>query len=232
MTPAARLSAGIDILDLILQHGAAEKVLTSWARNNRYAGSSDRVAIRDLVFDCLRRKRSLSVLGGSETGRGLVLGHVKLTGQSVEDLFSGHGYAPATLSADEQLLPTELSDQPIAVQLDYPDWLESQLTESLGAEMAATIGALRNRAKVFLRVNPRKSTIAQAIDALGQQGIVAASVSYANYALEVTLNARKITNSQAYLDGFVELQDAASNAKKSASDTADIAKTLPPPPAQ
>lgn len=226
MTPAARLSAGIDILDLILQHGAAERVLTSWARNNRYAGSSDRVAIRDLVFDCLRRKRSLLVLGGSETGRGLVLGHVKLTGQSVEDLFSGHGYAPATLSADEQMLPTELTDQPIAVQLDYPDWLEGQLAESLGAEMAATMGALRNRAKVFLRVNPRKSTMAQAIDALGQQGILASSVSNANYALEVTENARKIANSQTYLDGLVELQDAASQAVTECFDLPQSGRVL------
>jgi 16S rRNA (cytosine967-C5)-methyltransferase len=212
MTPAARLSAGIDILDLILANGAAEKVLTRWARQNRYAGSSDRVTIRDLVFDCLRRKRSLAVLGGGETGRGLVLGHVKQTGQSVDDLFTGHAYAPAELDAAEQQLPMELGDQTTAVRLDYPDWLEDQLLTSLGTELAAVMGALRSRAKVFLRVNPRKSTVAQAIDALGAFGIVASAVPLTSFALDVTENARKIVGSQVYLDGIVELQDAASQA--------------------
>ena len=55
MTPPARLSAAIDILDRILTGAAAELALTQWGRANRFAGSGDRFAIRDLVFEALRR---------------------------------------------------------------------------------------------------------------------------------------------------------------------------------
>jgi hypothetical protein len=54
MTPAARLSAAIEVLDAILLGQAPEMVLTNWGRANRFAGSGDRGAIRDLVYDALR----------------------------------------------------------------------------------------------------------------------------------------------------------------------------------
>ena len=74
MTPAARLSAAIDILDRILSGAAAEQALTNWGRASRFAGSGDRHAVRDIVYDALRCQRSFAALGGGLTGRGLVLG--------------------------------------------------------------------------------------------------------------------------------------------------------------
>jgi len=53
MTPAARVAAAIEILDDWLAGVPAEKALTNWARGHRFAGSGDRAAIRDHVFDGL-----------------------------------------------------------------------------------------------------------------------------------------------------------------------------------
>lgn len=64
MTPAARLSAAIAVLDCILAGANVERALTNWGRASRFAGSSDRNAVRDLVYDALRRKRSAACLGG------------------------------------------------------------------------------------------------------------------------------------------------------------------------
>ncbi len=50
--------------------------------------------------------------------------------------------------------------------------------------------------------------------------------SLANTALEVTDNARKIQNSEAYLSGLVELQDAASQAVIEALPLADGQRVL------
>jgi 16S rRNA (cytosine967-C5)-methyltransferase len=50
MTPPARVSAAIEVLDLILSGTAPEVALTNWGRANRYAGSGDRGAIRDHVY--------------------------------------------------------------------------------------------------------------------------------------------------------------------------------------
>jgi 16S rRNA (cytosine967-C5)-methyltransferase len=61
MTPAARYAAAIDVLDQILDGQPAEAALLKWARGNRYAGSKDRAAVRDHVFDCLRSKASFAL---------------------------------------------------------------------------------------------------------------------------------------------------------------------------
>ena len=58
MTPAARVSAAIEVLDLILSGTNAEVALTNWGRANRFAGSGDRSGIRDHVFAALRCRSS------------------------------------------------------------------------------------------------------------------------------------------------------------------------------
>ena len=73
MLAAARISAAIEVLDRMLSGTPLEPALTNWGRANRFAGSGDRAAIRDLVFDAWRCKRSYAALGGAETGRGLHL---------------------------------------------------------------------------------------------------------------------------------------------------------------
>ena len=91
MTPAARAEAAITILDRILAGDPAEPALLRWSRASRYAGSGDRAAVRDLVFDALRRKRSRAALGGAMTGRGLILGMCRDQGLDPAALFTGEG---------------------------------------------------------------------------------------------------------------------------------------------
>ena len=207
MTPQARLSAAIEVLDRILAGAAAEQALTNWGRASRFAGSGDRAAVRDLVFDALRCKRSYAALGGSETGRGLVLGGLRDRGLDPAEWFTGEGHAPSVLGdADAGFTPTG------NVALDCPEWLAEPLQTALGDDFAGVMQALRRRAPVFLRVNLAKGTVDAARAALAAEGIVSRLNQLAKTALEVTENARKIQNSQAYLSGLVELQDAASQA--------------------
>lgn len=205
MTPGARAAAAIAVLDRILHGDPAEKALTNWGRANRFAGSGDRSAIRDLVFDALRRKRSVAALGGGMTGRGLVLGLCRATGR--ETLFDGVGHAPSVPSQAEGGRPPSGAEA-----LDLPDWLLPRLEKSLGPDLQAVAEALRNRAPVFLRVNRRKGDVSAAIDSLSGDGITARPHALADTALEVLEGARKVQTSGAYLTGLVELQDAASQA--------------------
>ena len=80
MTPAACIAAAIEILDTVLTGQPAKQALTNWARRHRFAGSGDRAAIRDTVYDALRRRRSaLWASGaGAETGRALMIGSLTL----------------------------------------------------------------------------------------------------------------------------------------------------------
>lgn len=219
MTPGARAAAAIEVLDRVLAGEPAEKALTNWGRANRYAGSGDRAAVRDLVYEALRQRQSAAALGGGPGGRGLVLGLARATGQ--EAWFSGEGHAPPPPEANEAgREPTETE------RLDLPDWLLPALRESLGADFPAVAEALRSRAPVFLRANRVKTDVAGAIAELADDGIVARLHPLAKTALEVTGNARKIQNSRAYRSGWVELQDASSQAVIEALPLADGMKVL------
>ncbi|NVO55300.1 RsmB/NOP family class I SAM-dependent RNA methyltransferase [Rhodobacteraceae bacterium B1Z28] len=208
MTPAARVQASIEILDEILAGIPVEKALTGWARRSRFAGSKDRAAVRDHVFDAVRCKRSFAALGGTYTGRGLMIGAVRAAGGNLEVLFSGDGYAPEPVSETE-VTRGFASD---AERYDIPDWLWPRFATSLGDDAVPTAQALQSRAPVHLRVNLLKADVSDAIMALGADGITACAHPACTTALQVTDGARKITQSQAYVDGLVELQDAASQA--------------------
>ena len=209
MTPAARYAAAIIILDKVLAGEAAEKALTNWARGNRFAGSGDRHALRDIVFDVMRCKRSFGVRGGAETGRGLVLGALRAAGIAPGMMFTGQGYAPAALTQDEELAGTV----PVGLAaFDCPDWLGPALQASLGDGFAPIMQALQSRAPVFLRVNLRKADVKSAMVALAKDGIETEPDPLATTALTVLTNPRKIQTSKAFLSGLVELQDAASQA--------------------
>jgi 16S rRNA (cytosine967-C5)-methyltransferase len=219
MTPGARFSAAIAVLDRVLAGEPAEKALTNWGRASRFAGSGDRAAIRDLVFDALRQRNSAAALGGGLSGRGLILGLARATGQ--EALFSGQGHAP------EPPGPGEVGRVPDAVErLDLPGWLVPDLQASLGRDFEAVAEALRHRAPVFLRVNTGKGDVSQAIRSLATDDIAAEPHPLAALALVVVRNARRIQTSEAYRTGLVELQDAASQAVVQALPLQDGMKVL------
>jgi 16S rRNA (cytosine967-C5)-methyltransferase len=219
VTPGARLSAAVDVLDRVLAGEPAERALTNWGRASRFAGSGDRAAVRDLVFEALRRRCSSAALGGGLTGRGLVLGLARATGQ--EALFSGEGHGPAVPG------PGDRGREPSAEErLDLPDWLVPELRESLGADLEAIAEALRSRAPVFLRVNLGKTDVPGAVAALETEGIAVRPHPLATTALEVVENARKVQTSEAYRTGLVELQDASSQAVVEALPLADGMRVL------
>jgi len=211
VTPSARISAAIEVLDQILAGESAEKALTTWGRKHRFAGSRDRAALRDHVFDALRRRRSYAALGGGETGRGIMIGALRHAGVPPEEMFTGEGHAPAPLTIAEQVTP-DLANAPVPVRLDIPDWLYDRFTQSLGAQTEPALAALQTRAPVTLRVNLRRADREAAMALLAQEDIACIAHPQVRTAVQVTDNERKIQRSQAYLTGVVELQDAASQA--------------------
>ena len=210
MTPAARIAAAVEVLDRWVGGEPAERALTNWARANRFAGSGDRAAIRDHVFDAIRRRRSLAALGGAGTGRGLMLGAMRADGADPDLVFTGQGHAPPPLTPAERHPPPP-SDDPF-VRLDCPDWLAPALQESLGAAFEPVMETMRHRAPVFLRVNAARIGREEAVRTLAEEGIGAVPHRLSPTALEVVDGARRIKASSAFRDGLVELQDAASQA--------------------
>lgn len=208
MTPAARVQAAIEVLSEVLDGMPAEKALTNWARRSRFAGSKDRAAIRDHVFQALRCRRSYAALGGGMTGRGLMLGAMRQAGLPLDELFSGARFAPAALTPEESVggVPEEHD------LWDLPDWLIEEFERSLGDAALPTAQALRERAPVMVRVNVRKAGVEGVIAALKADGIEARQADIATTALTLHDGARKLAQSAVYQSGQVELQDGSSQA--------------------
>ncbi len=213
MTPAARLSAAIELLDRwTASDEGMDRLLARWGRESRYAGSKDRAAISDIVYDCLRKKRSLAALGGGPSGRAIVAAHAMLNGGDLDALFSGARYAPAPLNAAERSALAATPAMKDTERLDIPDWLEAPLRDSLGDEFASVLAALWERAPLDLRVNALKTEVSEAQQALEAEGIETCPGPFSPWCLRVVEGARKVARSSAYQDGLIEIQDAASQA--------------------
>jgi 16S rRNA (cytosine967-C5)-methyltransferase len=212
MTPGARLSAAIELLDAIIAGDPAERALTRWARASRFAGSKDRAAVRDFVFDGLRRRRSLGWQGGGDTGRAIVLAQVaEEPGAELATLFTGEHFDPQPPSAAElAAIGRGLAEAPAPVRLDYPDFLDAPLREALGADFEPVLAAMQSRAPVDLRINTLKTNAAAATIVLARDGVRVTPLSLAPEALRVVENPRLVAASRAYSQGMVELQDVSS----------------------
>src|SRR6478736_6886769 len=107
MTPAARLSAAIELIDTIdTQRVPAAKALKEWGTAHRYAGSGDRAAISGLIWDVLRRQSSSAFLMDADTPRARVLGMLRLErgmdAEAIAALCDGSRFAPELLTEAER----------------------------------------------------------------------------------------------------------------------------------
>lgn len=208
MTPAARYAAAITILDAIESGELAERAITGWGRQNRFAGSKDRAGIRDHVFDVLRTKRSCAKIGGGNTGRELILGHLRNTKIDPEVVFTGEGYAPSALTEQELQIPSTTPTD--AESHDLPDWAWEKWQAALGDSASGAAYSQRTRAPVALRINQRRTTREKVALFLAEDGIETEEHPSVSTCLLVKSNPRRVAQSRAYLNGFVELQDASS----------------------
>ncbi|HLH96526.1 MAG TPA: RsmB/NOP family class I SAM-dependent RNA methyltransferase [Xanthobacteraceae bacterium] len=224
MTPAARLSAAIEVLgDIEAQRRPAAEALKAWGLARRFAGSGDRAAIAGLVYDALRRKASSAFLLGADSPRALVLGMLrlerKLEGEAIAQLCSGARHAPPPLSAAERaalerstLEGAPPTGTPPWVAGDYPEWLDAHLASVFGEERAAEGAALASRAPLDLRVNTLKSDREKARAALTH--VAAAPARWSALALRIPMKADAknpaIHAEPAFIKGWVEVQDEGS----------------------
>ncbi|HYI30928.1 MAG TPA: MFS transporter, partial [Bradyrhizobium sp.] len=128
MTPAARLSAAIELIGTIdADRVPAAKALKEWGTAHRYAGSGDRAAIAGLIWDVLRRRASSAWIMDADTPRARVLGMLKLErkldADAIAALCDGGRCSPEPLTEAERsaLSSRSLAEAPAHVAGDYPE---------------------------------------------------------------------------------------------------------------
>ena len=219
MTPAARLSAAIEVIaELETRRRPAADALKDWGLAHRFAGSSDRAAIAGLVYDALRRRSSSAWLMGENTPRAVLIGMLHreraLDVEQISALCNGARFAPEQLTQTEReaLTGGALANAPAYVLGDYPDWLEPHFARVFGDERAAEGAALASRAPLDLRVNTLKGERDETLAKLAH--LKAEPTRWSPIGLRIRLSADAkspaIHAEPAFIKGAVEIQDEGS----------------------
>ena len=229
MTPAARIAAVIEILDSLYADGAvkssAAQALRSSMQRRRYAGSDDRNAISDLFWQIQRGLSRLcwhlETCNAEITGRHLVLAALVLMERqhdALADLFSAEiAHAPAPLSKAEIIMVAKLADRHFAdpampphIALEWPKWLMTDTTTTLGDDVVANLSALTVPAPTDIRVNPLKlSDQRQLRDRLAGRGIKGHPTSLSPFGVRLQKRTR-LHELQDWKKGLFDIQDEGS----------------------
>ncbi|MEL6875270.1 MAG: RsmB/NOP family class I SAM-dependent RNA methyltransferase [Pseudomonadota bacterium] len=143
MTPSARLQAAIELLDEIIvaardDGASADNIIKKFFKARRYAGSKDRRAVRELVYQAIRRFGDRPV-----TGRSAMVGLLEDRPELAE-LFDGSSYGPPKLAGDEEAAGGGM----------IPAWLLEKFAEPVDADGRQ---ALLGRAELDIRLYPDKA---------------------------------------------------------------------------
>ena len=218
MTPGARLQAAIEIIDALNATAqAADKFLRDWFSARRYAGSKDRFAVTERVYDVLRHRASFGWRMAGTEGRSLVLASLlaeRLSESAIAEIFSGAGYGPAPLSEDERrsLASPPQDSPPLHIRGEYPEWLAAELHRAFGAELLDEMQALNQRASIDLRVNSLRAERDTILEALRSLDVDAQRTRYAPSGIRVASaeGLGHLQHTQFFQTGAFEFQDEAS----------------------
>jgi 16S rRNA (cytosine967-C5)-methyltransferase len=219
MTPAARLSAAIELIETIdAQRVPAAKALKEWGTAHRFAGSGDRAAISGLVWDVLRRRASSAWIMDDDTPRARTLGMLrlerKLDVDAIAALCDGGRFAPEPLTERERaaLVSRSTNDAPSHIAGDYPEWLDTHLAQVFGDERVAEATAMASRAPLDLRVNTLKAKREKVLPSLAHLGAQATPWSPLGLRIELGADARNpgIHAEEDFIKGAIEVQDEGS----------------------
>ncbi len=220
MTPGGRIAAAIEVLtEMESHHRPATEALRDWGRTHRFAGSGDRAAIGNVVFDALRHKASAQWMMNDETPRSAVLGMLAVHwGKSPAELngwFEGDKHSPLPLTDEETkaLADRQLKDAPVWVQADVPEWTAPLLEANFDEELVAEGQALAQRPPVGLRANTLKADRAKVAKALSRFNPTQSLLAPDGLCITPPTEFGRSANVQAdgaYQKGWVEVQDEGS----------------------
>ncbi|HZF33194.1 MAG TPA: rRNA cytosine-C5-methylase, partial [Candidatus Angelobacter sp.] len=160
MTPGARLQAAIELLAAIHDGSSpADRAAAAYFRGRRYIGGKDRREVIDRAYAVLRHRARLewwlmrASREGAITDRGRMIAALAILDgwppDRIAGAFDGGQYRPSPLDRREHEAAHKLAgksidhpEQPTWVRLEYPQWLEHQLRNLLGARFEAEMAAL------------------------------------------------------------------------------------------
>ncbi|MEZ5850256.1 MAG: RsmB/NOP family class I SAM-dependent RNA methyltransferase [Hyphomicrobiaceae bacterium] len=219
MRPGARITAAIEVLEDVLgRHRPVGEALSDWGKAHRIAGSGDRAAIGNLVYDALRRRASIAWAFDADAPRALAIGAageaLALSAEAVAQACDGSQHAPAPLSEVETAaLSRPLAEAPAHVQANVPEWLWPSFVATFGDNAIAEGQRLAMRAPTDIRVNTLKATREKVAKSLASFGVEETALSPLGLRVRPPQGPGRTPNLQAeaaFEAGWFEIQDEGS----------------------
>jgi 16S rRNA (cytosine967-C5)-methyltransferase len=236
MRLGGRLSAAIEILgDIETRHRPTADALKDWGLSHRFAGSGDRAAIGNIVYDALRRKRSAGWLMDDESPRGLAFGALLLEwGESPAGIgaaLEGDRFAPPPLTDLEiaGIAARNIEAAPDPVRADCPDWCVPLFKAAFGDAWVAEAAALAARPPLDLRANKLKGDRARILKLFASNGVEAGAIMPDAIRIPAVAGDGRHPNVQAepaFQKGWFEVQDEGSQAVAALAGAAPGANVL------
>ncbi|GLQ38532.1 MFS transporter [Rhizobium albus] len=219
MRLGGRLSAAIDILsDIETRHRPVAEALKDWGLSHRFAGSGDRAAIGNIVYDALRLKLSHRWLMQSDEpaalGFAVLLRQWGYTAESLAAELDGDSFAPAAPSEMfETFASRDLNEAPPHVQADLPEWLQGEFETAFGEHWITEAQGLNGRPPLDLRVNRLKANREKVLKALARTGAVPTEIAPDGIRVAPVEGSGRhpnVTAELSFAKGWFEVQDEGS----------------------
>lgn len=220
MRLGGRMAAAIEILgDIERRKRPVSDALKDWGLSHRFAGSGDRAAIGNLVYDALRKRLSNGWLMNDDGPAALVHAVIhrqwKIGPDKLRALLAGDRFAPEPLPEEfaKAFAGRDLKKAPPHIQADIPEWVRFAFEENFADEWIAEAQALSERPPLDLRVNTLKSSVDKVLKALTRSGAVRTSLARDGLRIapgEGPARLPNVTAEPAYQKGWFEVQDEGS----------------------
>ncbi|MBD8553831.1 RsmB/NOP family class I SAM-dependent RNA methyltransferase [Rhizobium sp. CFBP 8762] len=217
MRLGGRLAGAIEVLaDIEARKRPVADALKDWGLGHRFAGSGDRAAIGNIVYDALRMKLSHAYLMDSDSPSALA--HAVLfrqwgiTPEALAAELEGDRFAPETPDLGS-FNTRSLDDAEPHVQGDIPRWVQTSFEKSFGEQWLAEAQALAGRPALDLRANTLKAPRDKVLRALDRAHVVAANIAPNGMRVPAGEAASRLPNVTAEVSfekGWFEVQDEGS----------------------
>jgi 16S rRNA (cytosine967-C5)-methyltransferase len=220
MRLGGRLAGAIEVLaDIENRRRPVADALKDWGLSRRFAGSGDRAAVGNIVYDALRKKLSHAWL--MDDGSPAALAHAVIHRQwqiSPEQLateLDGDKFAPEPLSAAAlaAFRSRNLDDAPTHVKGDIPEWVVPLFQENFGDQWLVEAQALAERPSLDLRTNTLRASRDKVVDALEEDHAVLSPIARQGVRIPPGEGPSRLPNVTAELSfakGWFEVQDEGS----------------------